>query len=89
MSAAYVLGSTHQGKSLKFSAGQKIDISVLNGVQLQYIHDVLQVAQFVLSVEQRLDLLYAALDCSRELVDILGFDDCFEVVLQDFCEVVL
>lgn len=50
---------------------------------------MLHIVHLSASLQKSTDLLYRALDSSRDLVNILGLDDSFEIVFQDLCEVVL
>jgi hypothetical protein len=47
---------------------------------------------FVVELELRVEHLgngELALDCARNVVDILGLDQCLQVILEDFGEIVL
>jgi hypothetical protein len=78
-----------QGKSLQFSSGQQANISILDLVEFENVHDMLHIAHLALLLDQRLDCLEGTFDSSRQLIHILWLDHSLEVVLEHLGEVVL
>ena len=54
----------------------------------QDVHDVVQIAQLGLLLNQGLDILDGALDGSWQLVDVLRFDNGLEVIFENLCKVI-
>lgn len=57
-------------------------------VQLQDIGNLLGVAKRGATLNQVADALFGATDSLRDLIDVLGLDDCLEVVFEELGEVV-
>lgn len=76
------------GKTLKLTTREEVDISVHDVVQLQDIGDLLHVAQRGTALDQESHALVGAPDSLGDLVHILGLDDGLEVILQKLGEVV-
>lgn len=54
----------------------------------QNVHDVVKIVHFRFLLNQRFDILDRALDGSGQLIDVLGFDNGLEVILEDLCKVI-
>lgn len=52
------------------------------------IQNLFKIVHLRATLDKTSDGLDRALDRFRDLIDILGFDDSFEIVLENLCEVV-
>ena len=80
--------NSSDGKTLKLTTREEVDISVHDVVQLQDIGDLFHVAQRGTALDQESHALLGAPDSLGDLVHILGLDDGLEVILQKLGEVV-
>ena len=74
------------GESLQLSSRQVSNISRLHLSQLQQLANFILLLHLVLLVKE---LLHTPLHCFGNLVHILRLDNSLEVILKDFCEVIL
>jgi hypothetical protein len=75
------------GETLKLTTGEEVDVTVHDVTKLERLDGRLQISQSVAALKELLDRL-GALDGPRDLVDVLGLDNGFQVIFQQLGEVV-
>lgn len=75
-------------KSLKLSSTKLGNTSVENLLEVEVFNEEIHVVKLLLSV-QHFRNGSLSLDGSRDMVDVLRLDECLEIVLKNFGEVVL
>jgi hypothetical protein len=84
-----LLDARHRNsESLKLSSRQLGYFAIEDIVQFKFIAHFLFVIEFQLGI-QHLGHRQVPLDCTWYVINVLRFDECLEVILQDFGEVVL
>lgn len=84
-----LLDTTHSnGKSLQFSTTELRDFSGQDDAQIEGIDNVVNVVPLTLALEHFLHRLLA-LDGTGNVINILGLDEGFEIILEDFGKVIL
>ena len=75
-------------ESLKLSTRQLRYLAIENVVQFKVVAHLLLVVKFKLGI-QHLVYRHVTLDRAWYVIDILGFNQCLDVILQDFGEIIL
>lgn len=89
------IGFLHTGQSnsetLKLTTRKEINVPVKHLLQLQGLHDLLEplIADLTTLLDEGPDAALSSFDSFRDLIDILGFDDGLEIVLENLGEIVL
>lgn len=76
------------GKSLKLTTREQVDVSVHDMIKLEDVGNILHVAQRCTALDQVSHALVGSPDSLGDLVDVLGLDDSLEVVFQELGKVV-
>ena len=78
-----------ESETLKFSTGQQSNLTILNLVEFEYIHDMFHVAKLVFCLDERLDGFDRTFDGAGKLINILRLDDRLQIVFEYLGEIVL
>ena len=79
------------GETLQFTAGQNVDVTLVNLPELENVDNLLEslFADLRSLLQERSDLALGSFDGAGNLIDVLRLDDCLDVVLQYSSEEVL
>lgn len=84
-----ILNASHtDSEPLQLSSRQLTNLTLHNDIQIQSIDDFINVGQLLLRFQHLSNSLFS-LDRSRNVIDVLRFDERFNVVFENFGEVVL